>query len=75
MKKEQDPGRTRPTEKGSHNDPNLHDDSALQPGVSTISSSDTDDKNDAITRTGADSFRTSDDDPYADPSFDEIREK
>lgn len=67
-----DPGRNRPTEKGKDNDPNVRDDSALQPGVSTISSSDTDDNDNNLTRTGADSFRTEDNDPYADPAFDEV---
>jgi hypothetical protein len=66
------PHRNEPTEKGRKNDPNLRDESAIQPGVSTISNSDYDDDNEELTRTAADDFREENDfDPNADRSFDE----
>lgn len=71
MDKKNDTGRNRPTEKGRDNDPDLRDESAIQPGADTVSSSDTDPANQRLTRTSADSFRTEDDDPQADRSFDE----
>ena len=37
-----DPRRNMPTEKGRNNDPNLRDESAIQPGINTISNSDYD---------------------------------
>lgn len=68
-----DPKRNTPTEKGRDNDPNLRDETAIQPGVSTVSNSDYDNDNDELTRTAADDFRTEDDtDSHADPSFDEV---
>jgi len=67
-----DPSRNQPTEKGRKNDPNLRDESAAQPGVSTVSSSEYDDHNKQLTETAADDFREQDDfDPKADRSFDE----
>jgi pyocin large subunit-like protein len=71
-----DPRRNQPTEEGRNHDPNLRDESAIQPGVNTISSSDYDDDNEELTKTAEDDFRTEDDfDPNADPSFDEIDEE
>jgi hypothetical protein len=64
--------RNRPADDGRRNDPNIRDESALQPGTNTISSSDTDDVNQHLTRTASDNFRTGQRDPKADPSFDEI---
>ena len=66
------PGRNQPAEEGKKNDPNLRDESAIQPGVSTISKSSTDEDNESLTKTGADDFRETNDDPDADKSFDEI---
>jgi len=66
-----DPGRNRPAEKGKDHDPDLRDDSAIQPGVSTISTSDSDKQDESKTQTGKDSFRTAADDPYADRDFEE----
>ena len=51
-----DPKRNTPTEKGRDNDPNLRDETAIQPGVSTVSNSDYDNDNDELTRTAADDF-------------------
>ena len=62
-----------PSEEGRKNDPNIRDESALQPGVQTISSSDYDDANQHLTKTASDNF-----DPdtsfgkNADKKFDEI---
>ena len=66
------PRRNHPIEEGMKNDPNLRDESAIQPGINTVSNSDYDDANDKLTETGADDFREGDDfDPNADRSFDE----
>ena len=66
------PGRNQPTEKGKDNDPNLRDESAAQPGISTVSNSKYDKDNDKLTETAADDFREKEDDAHADPSFDEV---
>jgi hypothetical protein len=72
--KDNDIERNRPSEKGRSNDDNLRDHTATQPGVSTISSSSTDDTNNHLTRTTSDGF-TEDlqDEADADPTFDEGR--
>ena len=71
-----DPRRNRQTEKGRNNDPNLRDESAIQPGISTVSNSNYDDQNEELTKTAADDFREDDDfDPRADRSFDEMDEE
>ena len=68
-----DPRRNVPTEKGRNNDPNLRDESAIQPGISTVSNSDYDDKNDELTETAAEDFREEDNDnTKPDRSFDEV---
>jgi hypothetical protein len=68
-----DPRRNMPTEKGRNNDPNLRDESAIQPGVNTISNSDYDEANEELTETAADDFREDDaSEPTPDPSFDEV---
>jgi hypothetical protein len=68
-----EPMRNMPTEEGKRNDPDLRDDSAIQPGVETISNSEYDEENEKLTKTGADDFRTRDDkDPGADKAFDEV---
>ena len=71
-KQNDDIKRNRPADKGRRNDPNVGEESAIQPGTHTISSSDTDDVNQHLTRTASDNFRTDLRDPKADPSFDEI---
>ncbi|HZH95417.1 MAG TPA: hypothetical protein VEY06_06005 [Flavisolibacter sp.] len=73
--KDNDIERNRPSEKGRSNDDNLRDHTATQPGVSTISSSSTDDTNNHLTRTTSDGF-TEDlqDEADADPTFDEVGE-
>ena len=68
-----DPKRNRPSEEGRNNDPNVRDESAPQPGVSTMSSSDTDDANQEVTESVSDYHDTSDfDDEDADLDFDEV---
>jgi hypothetical protein len=75
MNDPKEPVRNRPVEEGRNNDPDLRDESALQPGISTVSSSDTDDANDELTKTASDDFRTAEDSgENADPGFDEINE-
>ncbi|MDB5209087.1 MAG: hypothetical protein JWR72_4162 [Flavisolibacter sp.] len=67
-----DPRRNRPADEGKDNDPNIRDESALQPGVNTISSSENDDVNQHLTRTASDDFREdSEGDEKADKRFDE----
>ena len=71
-----DPRRNQPTEKGRDNDPDLRDESAAQPGTSTVSDSKYDDANQELTKTAADDFREDDDsDPNAERSFDEVDEE
>jgi hypothetical protein len=68
--------RNEPAVRGKDNDPDLRDDAAIQPGVSTVSSGDHDRENEELTKTAADDFRTNDDrDPDADPVFDEVDKK
>ncbi len=66
------PSRNTPTEEGRNSDPNVRDESAAQPGISTISNSDYDEDNEKLTETVKDDFRPETDaDSNADPSFDE----
>lgn len=68
-----DPRRNVPTEKGRDDDPNLRDETAIQPGINTVSNSDYDDENEELTETAASDFREDDSaDSKPDPSFDEV---
>ncbi len=69
-----DKNRNRPSESGMDNDPGLRDDSAIQPGISTISSSDSDEADDNLTKTTSDDFLDNDFGEGADKSFDEVEE-
>ncbi|MGZ3838279.1 MAG: hypothetical protein ACXVMS_05175 [Flavisolibacter sp.] len=71
MQPSNDPIRNRPSEEGRKNDPDLRDESAAQPGTSTMSSSQTDDANQKLTETAADGFREKSKDPKADPDLDD----
>lgn len=72
MKEQTDPKRNRPADEGKQNDPNIRDESAVQPGVSTLSSSKNDDVNQHLTRTASDDFtEDSEGDEQADKRFDE----
>jgi len=63
--------RNRPAEEGRNNDTNLRDDSGLQPGIGTVTTSNTDDENEHLTRTAGDSFREDrEGDDKADATFD-----
>ena len=68
-----DPNRNKPTEAGRNNDPNLRDETAIQPGVSTVSDSNYDKDNERLTETAKDDFRKDNNvDSSPDPSFDEV---
>jgi hypothetical protein len=70
-----EPRGNQPTEKGPKNDPNVRDDSAAQPGVSTMSSSPSDEDNQKVSQTAADNFREQDlHDEDADADIDDIDE-
>jgi hypothetical protein len=69
MQSNNNPRRNRPAEEGKRNDPDLRDNSAAQPGVQTMSSSDTDEANQNLTETAADSFREDSEDKNADPDL------
>ena len=64
--------RNTPAEKGRDNDPNLRDRSGIQPGVSTISNSNSDELNEEISKTASDNFNEDDFGKDADTAFDEI---
>jgi hypothetical protein len=68
-----DPQRNKPNDTDRKNDPELRDESAFQPGVSTVSSSSYDDDNEKLTDTAADDFREEKDSgAAADPTYDQI---
>ena len=72
MHNSNDPKRNKPADEGRNDDPNVRDESAFQPGMNTVSSSDYDDDNEKLSRTAADNFREdSEGDEKADPTFDE----
>ncbi len=72
MENTTDPKRNRPAEKGERNDPNIRDEDARQSDMNTISSNDSADTNQHLTRTASDSFREdSPGDEKADKRFDE----
>ena len=62
--------RNRPAEEGIGNDPGLRDESAAQPGASTISTSGSDYANQETTESVSDYPDTSDFDDDADEAFD-----
>ena len=74
MNEEKDVKRNRPSDEGRDYDPDLRDESAIQPGTSTISKSSTDDANQNVTRSAMDSSEQTgfDTDADADPAFDDI---
>ena len=61
--------RNRPADEGTGNDPNLRDESAAQPGVNTMSGSDS--FNQETTESVSDYPETSDFDDDADEAFDD----
>ncbi len=76
MQDKDDIVRNRPSDEGKRNDPNVRDEDGRQPGVNTMSSSDSDAANQDLTKTGGDNFSTDADfGKNADPKFDEIGEE
>ena len=77
MNHENDIKRNRPSGEGRDNDPNIRDESAMQPGISTISESGTDDVNQRVTSSAMDGpeLTAFDTDTNADPSFDDVDKK
>lgn len=71
MNNKTDNKRNRPFESGENNDPNLRDETGLQPGISTIASSDYEDENSHLTETASDDFLDTDFGKGADKAFDE----
>ncbi len=67
--------RNRSSDTGRGNDPNLRDDSALQPGISTVSDSESDDLNDDLSQTAGDDFTDDLEDDDADATFEEVDEE
>ncbi len=63
--------RNHPSEHGEDSDPNLRDDSALQPGISSIKSNDYNKANNQLTETASDDFADPDFGKGADKTFDE----
>lgn len=74
MSEKNDPLRNRPSGEGRDNDPNIRDESATQPGTSTISQSGTDDLNNRVTGSAMDGgeITSFDKDQSADTAFDEV---
>ncbi len=65
--------RNRPSDEGRKNDPHIREESGQQPGVSTYSSSDTDEENESLTKTASDNFDNGTEfGKNADPRFDEV---
>lgn len=72
MNKETDPKRNEPAEKGKKKDPDVRDDSAIEPGVQTVSKSDYDEANQKLTKTASDNFDEDLDNNGADAAFDDM---
>lgn len=64
-------GRNRPADKGRDNDPALRDYTGQQPGMNTISSSDTDAHNENLSETAKDGFNEDRPDERADKNLDD----
>jgi len=66
-----DPGRNRTSDEGIGNDPGLRDESAAQPGISTVSDSDTDYQNEETISVSNDPDTSDFDDDLDDEDFDD----
>lgn len=66
--------RNQPAEEGRNNDPVVRDDSAIQPGVQTVSKGSNDQENEQLTKTAAEDFDTTDPDygKDADLTYDDV---
>ena len=71
-KEKEEFNRNLPSDEGRRNDPDRREESGQQPGVSTYSSSPTDQANQNLTRTASDGFREEPFGEDSDPNFDEI---
>ena len=74
MNKTHNQTRNKPAEEGQNNDPGVRDDSAIQPGVQTITGSDYDKENEQLTDTAQGDYSERKD-KNADPRFDEDKEE
>ena len=74
MDKKHEVPRNHPTEEGRRNDPGMRDDSAIQPGVQTVSDSSYDDNNQNTTASSMTDGTISefDTDENADATFDDM---
>ena len=74
MNQVNDPKRNKAAEEGNNDDPRLRDDSAIRPGVNTVSRGKNDDDDEKLTETSADDFKTDNDDSdaKADRTFDQV---
>lgn len=66
--------RNMPPDKGENQDPQLRDSSGQQPGVSTISSGESDEHNEKLTESAKEGFREGHKDNRADKILDEGEE-
>lgn len=67
-----DPKRNVPSDDGKQKDPLIRDESAAQPGASTLSTAENDEANQHLTRTASDDFREDrPGDEKADKRFDQ----
>jgi hypothetical protein len=71
MNKSKDPKRNKPSDKGRDHDPETRDDSAVQPGIQTVSKSDYDKANQQLTDTALGNLSVKKD-KNADKRFDEV---
>jgi hypothetical protein len=69
---ENDLGRNRTSDEGVGNDPALRDDSAAQPGISTVSDSDTDNLNEETISVSSNPDTSDFDDDLDDEDFEEV---
>ena len=70
-----DPGRNRTSDEGVGNDPALRDESAAQPGISTVSDSDTDYQNEETMSVSNDPDTSDFDDDLDDEDFEDVDEE
>ncbi|MGZ5189395.1 MAG: hypothetical protein ACXWCZ_00165 [Flavisolibacter sp.] len=71
--KQIDPKRNKTADEGNNDDPQLRDDTVIQPGVSTVSTGKSDEDDQHVTETAADNFTTDDEtDAKPDRTFDQV---
>lgn len=68
-----DPKRNKSADEGNNDDPQLRDDSAIQPGVNTVSTGKNDEDDQQLTETSADDYKTTDKtEAKPDRTFDQV---